>query len=217
MKKIILSLAVISTLTFSATAQENRTMDKSEMKNQKHSGKKHGGEMSELNLTAEQKAKLQASRADFKLKMDAIDNNTSLTEEQKRTQKEALRKEQRAAMESILTPEQKAKMPQSRGQKSGEGNAGREDKMRMKDELGLSNDQADKLKSIHQNTKAEIEAIRSNTSLSADAKKAQIKAIKEKAKADRKTLLTPDQQKKMEQMQMNRKGTGKRGHKTNSK
>ena len=216
MKKLILSLAVISALTINASAQENRSMDKSEMKNHKHGGEK-GGEMSELNLTAEQNVKLQANRADFKLKMDAIDNNTSLTEEQKRTQKEALRKEQRAAMESILTPEQRAKMAQSRGHKGGEGKEGKENKMKMKEELGLSKDQADKLKSIHQTTQTEIEAVKNNNTLSADAKKAQIKAIKEKAKADRKTLLTPDQQKKMEQMQMNRKGAGKRGHKSNSK
>lgn len=207
MKKLILSLAVISALTFSASAQENRSTEKSEMKDHKR-----GDEMKDLNLTTEQKTKLKASRADFKTKMDAIDANTSLSEEQKRTQKEALKKEQRAAMQTILTPEQKAKMAEAKDKKEG-----REDKIKLKEELGLSKEQADKLKALHQSTKAQIDAVNANTNLSETEKKAQIKAIKDKSKAERNAFLTPEQQQKMQEIKKNKKGGGRKGNKPTTK
>lgn len=64
----------------------------------------------ELNLTAEQKAKMQQVRTDFRSKMEAVRNDNSLTQEQKRTQFQALAKAQQEQMKSILTKEQIEKM-----------------------------------------------------------------------------------------------------------
>ena len=204
-------MIVCSAIAFSASAQENRAYDKTEM----HNGKGDGG-MKELNLTDAQKAQMKASREEMRTKMDAIRQNTSLTEDQKKTQMEALRNEQKQKMEAMLTPEQRTKFAELRknkGERSetmgqGEGKGNREDHMKMKEELGLSDDQATKLKALHESTKSQIEAVKNNTTLSEAAKKEQMKAIKENAKAQKKTILTAEQFKKMEEL----KGKGHHGH-----
>ncbi|RYY59197.1 MAG: hypothetical protein EOO12_16460 [Chitinophagaceae bacterium] len=65
--------------------------------------------------------------------------------------------------------------------------------------LNLSADQKTKLKSIHDREKTEMDALRSNTSLSADQRRTQAKAIHEKYGAERKAILTPEQQQKAAQ------------------
>ena len=177
-----------------------------------------GGAMKELNLTDAQKTQMKANHEEMNGKMDKIRQDASLSEDQKKSQMEALRGEQRQKMESILTPEQKTKFEEIRknnpgrqdtsGRKEGkEGREGREGK--MKEKLGLSDDQATQMKSLHQSAKSQIEAIKNNGTLSESAKKDQIKAIKENTKAKRQTILTPDQEKKIEEMKKHGKGHGK--------
>lgn len=64
----------------------------------------------ELNLTPEQKTKLQESRKLNADKVKAIRDNQSLTADQKKAQMQKVREEQSAAAKSILTPEQYSKM-----------------------------------------------------------------------------------------------------------
>lgn len=64
----------------------------------------------ELNLTADQQTRMQQIRTDFRSKMEAVRNNSSLTQEQKRTQFQALAKAQQEQMKSVLTKEQIEKM-----------------------------------------------------------------------------------------------------------
>jgi Spy/CpxP family protein refolding chaperone len=68
----------------------------------------------ELNLTAEQSAKLDASRKKMAEKMESIRNDKSLTEEQQKEKRKELRKEQMENMKSILTEEQLKKMKEGR-------------------------------------------------------------------------------------------------------
>ncbi len=70
----------------------------------------------ELNLTPEQKTKLQESRKVNGDKAKAIRENQSLTADQKKAQMQKIREEQKASMKSILTPEQYSKMESQKGQ-----------------------------------------------------------------------------------------------------
>ena len=211
MKKLFICLIACSTVAFSAMAQETRTYDKNEMHKEKGPG---GGAMKELNLTDAQKIQMKANREEMRAKMDKIRQDATLSEDQKKAKMDALRNEQKQKMESILTPEQKTKFQEIRknnpGRQDTSGRSeGRESKMKMKEELGLSNDQASQLKTLHQSAKSKIEAIKNNSTLTESAKKDQIKAIRESTKTQRKTILTADQEKKMEEMKHHRKGHGK--------
>lgn len=63
--------------------------------------------------------------------------------------------------------------------------------------LGLTSDQIAQLKAARTNTHAAIKAIRSNTSLTPDQKKAQIRDTLKTARAQMRAVLTPDQQTKL--------------------
>ena len=68
----------------------------------------------ELNLTDEQSAKLDANRKAMGDKMKAINENSKLSAEEKKTQMRELRKQQKESLESILTKEQLEKMKEKR-------------------------------------------------------------------------------------------------------
>jgi Spy/CpxP family protein refolding chaperone len=73
----------------------------------------------ELNLTAAQQTKMQQLRTDFRSQMEAVRNNNSLTQEQKRTKFQELAKAQQEQMKSILTKEQIEKMQSLRKERPG--------------------------------------------------------------------------------------------------
>lgn len=77
-------------------------------------GEKFGGDrkedMKDLNLTEAQKQQMKANRESFKAKADAIKNNSSLSDEHKKTQMQALHAEQKESLKSILTAEQLSKI-----------------------------------------------------------------------------------------------------------
>ena len=69
------------------------------------------GEMAKaLGLTDEQKKQMEQLHQDQKARLDALRNDTSLTQDQKREQMRAIRQEAHTRMNSILTPEQQEKM-----------------------------------------------------------------------------------------------------------
>ncbi len=75
----------------------------------------------ELNLTPEQKTKLQESRKVNGEKIKAIRDNQALTAEQKKTELKKVKEDQQASMKSILTTEQYNKMESQKAQfKKGE-------------------------------------------------------------------------------------------------
>ena len=65
--------------------------------------------LKELDLTKEQKIKLKEIRQGNQAAKSAIENNTRLSEEEKKKQIRALQKEQAQKVQTILTEEQKAK------------------------------------------------------------------------------------------------------------
>lgn len=76
--------------------------------------KRHGqdgqGPLASLNLTPDQKAKIDVMHADLKAKMETIRSNAALTPEQKKDQFIALREANKAQFEAILTPDQLAQL-----------------------------------------------------------------------------------------------------------
>ena len=69
--------------------------------------------LKELELTREQKIKLKEIRQSNQSAKAAIENNTGLSEEEKKKQIRTLQKEQAQKVQAILTEEQKAKFKAS--------------------------------------------------------------------------------------------------------
>jgi len=67
-------------------------------------------------------------------------------------------------------------------------------------ELNLSDDQKQQLKPVLQNEFQQLKAVKDDSSLSEDQKRAKVGEIRSNAKSQMSTILTPDQQKKLESM-----------------
>ncbi len=217
MKKIIAFTMILAIAGLSVSAQERR-----EMKGQKHGmhnkmQSQKGDMMKDLNLTDAQKAQLKADRETYKAKMEALRKDENITVKEMKARQKAIQDEQKAKMQALLTPEQKAKMAAERSgmEASRKQMDGKRADM-MKEKLGLSNDQAEKLKAHNQEVHNKIKSIQDNQSLSMEQKKEQIKAVKEASKTQRKSILTDEQIKKMEEMKKDGKGMkGGKGMKPN--
>lgn len=70
--------------------------------------------LEELDLTKEQKGKLKEIRQSGKVAKEAIDNDTQLSDAEKKKQLRNLKMEQAQKVQGILTEEQKAKFKASR-------------------------------------------------------------------------------------------------------
>ena len=82
----------------------------------------------------------------------------------------------------------------------------------MKEKLGLSDAQAEQIKKIHEDARAQMEKLRKDESLSKEDKMAAKKKIHEATKAKVDAVLTPEQRKKAEEFRKE-KGDGPRGEK----
>lgn len=79
---------------------------------------------------------------------------------------------------------------------------------KLYDELGLNQDQKDKLKVLNEDNRTKMQAIRNDNSLSDDQKRAKMEDLRKEQKTKRDAILTPDQIKKWdarnEEMRKNR-------------
>jgi protein CpxP len=91
----------------------------------------------------------------------------------------------------------------------GNGGQGREaDYVKFKTDLGLSDAQVTSWQSLDEKYKPQMQALRSNTSLSEDDKRAQMKQLHAAKDADLKGILTPDQYAKFETLRSQQRGGG---------
>lgn len=116
MKKFFMLLFGAFTLSMAVHAQDTTTIHHHQHSSNSTVQQHHSNDMmQELNLTAEQKTKMQELRAEEKTQIDSI-HKSSASEDEKRTQIRTLRENQRKAMEDLLTPEQKKKWEQMRSE-----------------------------------------------------------------------------------------------------
>jgi Spy/CpxP family protein refolding chaperone len=190
-----------------AVAQTAQTPAQGERQGWKHGGK--GRSLEALNLTSEQKSKLQALQEEQRSKMQALRGNTSLTEDQKKQQMRELRQSNHQQMLSILTPEQQAQMKELHAKHEGrrEGfKAGRGFQA-----LNLSEQQKAQMKPIFESSRQQMQALKADTSLTPEQKREKMKEIRQNQMSQVKSILTPEQQQQLQQMR------GRRGHRGGEK
>src|SRR5215218_3071593 len=215
MKRIISSALVIM-LTIGA-AQAQTTTDKT------HEGhkKEHNKSFNDLNLSADQKARLQSIREDFKKQSADLKNNSSLSAEQKQTRRKELNQQFRSQMETVLTPAQKEQMAKNKaewkGQKKDARKDGKKDGQKenvrgkgmqrgqgFQKELGLTADQQQKMEQMRTDFKNKFSTMRSDNSLTDEQKKAKMQEMRKQQQEQMKSILTPEQIQKMESLRKQR-------------
>ncbi|CAN5870078.1 hypothetical protein BH11BAC4_BH11BAC4_24420 [soil metagenome] len=210
MKKLLSAIA-ISVIALSATAQEKRESPapKEHMGQGMHKKDHHGNNrhmmMKALNFSEAQKSQLKANREAYRTKVDALKKNQNISLKVYNEKKSALDKEQKEKMLSLLTPEQKTKMAEIKAKSEADRVAKTNKRFEtMKSKLSLTDDQASKWQAQDESVQANRKAIMNNESLSRESKRDQMKALKETSQKDRKSILTADQVKKLEDMKKQR-------------
>ena len=221
--KRILTSALVLALTIGAAQAQSSTSDKAkadkkEQKDGKHDKAKGFGD---VNLTEDQKARLQSIRENYKKEAEALRNNTTLTAEQKQVERKKLHEKIRTESASILTPEQKQQMEEMRsergahakgkfdkGDRMSKAHKGDHDKMKAKGEeikkdLNLTADQEAKMKQVRESYKAKFEAL-STEKLTQDERRAKAKELMQAQQEEMKSILTKEQQEKMQSLKKDR-------------
>ena len=108
MKKVILSLVILASITLSANAQKRG-----------HADRKDGLGLpaKELNLSDEQVKEIKSLNSEYKTQIFALRSDSSLTKEQRREKVEELRDGQKLATNKVLTADQQSKLTEMRGRK----------------------------------------------------------------------------------------------------
>ena len=120
MKKLLALSFAAAILTFTASAQTERSTEGKE-KRECHGARNEKGKMlKELYLSKEQKAQFKAQHQDMKAKREALKAQDNLSVKEMREKQQALKAEQKMKMESLLTAEQKTKMAEMKKRKMAE-------------------------------------------------------------------------------------------------
>ena len=168
------------------------------------------GAFQQLNLSAEQQAKLKTLRDDFKQKRDALAAQ-QLTEAERRTQVQALHQQQRTQLETILTPEQKQQLAKFRSEHQGQkGNRqhwnsdNEAHRGALMQELNLSTEQQAKVKEMRNGFKTKADALRNDQSLTQEQRRTKLHELMQQQQAQLKTTLTKEQQEKLKALRQER-------------
>ena len=201
MKKIIVAALATIFIVSIAAAQAPKTRQHgkqgqhhgAQMKHSKHKMGKH------LNLSAEQKTQAKTIHENFRKQVTDLKKNDKITMGEYKKQMASLQKDRKAKMEALLTPEQKAKIAEGKKKMEEHAqvrNAARLEKMKIN--LGLKEEQVSKIKQQQESFKNKAKAIRDNESLSHEQKKEQMKSLAKERKESFKSILTKEQQEKLE-------------------
>ena len=214
MKRIITSALVIM-LTIGA-AQAQTAPDK----RQGHK-KEHKMAFDNLNLSGDQKARLQSIREDFKKQSADLKNNTQLSAEEKKNQRKALQEQFRTQSAAVLTPAQKDQIAKMKAEwkeknknekrdwkKDGQASVGKSKGMNrgqgFQKELGLTTDQQQKMEQVRNDFRTKFTSLRSDNTLTQEQKKEKMRELRQQQQEQMKSILTPDQIQKMESTRQHR-------------
>ena len=213
MKKVILVAVAGLFLTASSNAQREMPHHQHMQSDSAHHFQR-GKMMQDLNLTAEQQTQMKTLHEDMMQQRNAIQNDASLSADQKKDKMKELRQTQMQKMNAILTPDQQAKMKTFR--KEGKQNHQmRKGSPQMMQQLDLTADQQTQMKALHETMQQQRNAIKNDASLSADQKKDKMKELHQTQMEKVNTILTPEQQAKMKAFREQRKQNHKM-HKSES-
>ena len=164
-------------------------------------GERHGGfgGFGQLNLTEDQKTRLHTLMQNERQQIDAIRQDTTLTDAQKREKIGQIHKDMRTQFSSILTPEQQQQLAQGRRGHRGDPLSA----------LNLTEQQKAAVKPIFESAHNSMRSVMQDTTLTPEQKHEKMKQIQEQTHSQLATILTPEQ---LQQLQhFGPRGFGRRG------
>ena len=151
------------------------------------------GTAQELNLTDEQKQKLQTIVRERMEKLRGLRQDNSLTREEKMEKFKAAREEITAEVKKVLTPEQFEKWKAKQGlaaESPGKPAARLQESIQA---LNLTDEQKEQLKPIYQEQMEKLRELRQNESLSMAEKLEKLKAVRQEVGPKLKKVLDAEQ------------------------
>lgn len=193
MKKILFSLLV---LVMAVAVQAQDVKHDGHQKMKRH----HDAMAEKLKLTDDQKAKIKTINEEFRTQMAELKKNENITVKEWKSRKEALHKAHQEKMKGVLTDDQKAQLEKMKTERKAMHEADDKARMeKMKIRLGLTDEQAAKMKQNRTEMAEKMKTIRENKSLDATQKKEKMKELMKEQKEKMKTILTEEQLKKLEE------------------
>ncbi len=141
-----------------------------------------------LNLTPDQQAKLKPIFQQQRQQVQAIRRDQNLTPREKQSKIRALRQDTQAQVNALLTPDQQQRL------------AGIQARRHPLQALNLTPDQQAKLKPLFQQQRQQVQAVRRDPDLTPRQKRAKVREIRQNAQAEVRSLLTPEQQQRLQQL-----------------
>lgn len=158
-----------------------------------------------LKLSEDQQQKAKALNEQFRKNMMDLRKNEDITVREWKNQMQSFHKKHREDMQALLSKEQKMqieKMKLERKQMREIDAKARMEKMKI--HLGLSNEQADKLKNQRAELMQQMKALHENQSLDQEKKREEMRTLMQKQREEMKSILTEEQLNKMKEMRKHR-------------
>jgi Spy/CpxP family protein refolding chaperone len=147
----------------------------------------------ELNLTDEQKGKLQAVIREQMAKLRGLRQDTSLSAEDKREKIRAIREEVTAEVKKVLTPEQFEKWKAKQGQSATPGGGPAARLQEAIKGLNLTDEQKEQLKPIYQEQMDKLRELQQDSSLSMPQKLEKLKDMHKEIAPKLKKVMNAEQ------------------------
>jgi Spy/CpxP family protein refolding chaperone len=175
-------------------------------------GGKMGRHGEGIRYTPEQRRQIMAINKEYHQKAADLFTKDNSTLKEYKAGLIALQKEKKAKMEALVTPEQKEQLARRRKMAAENAQVMAAARMeRLKLRLNLSDDQVSKIKAGQENLHNQVKAIHENDNLLPQQKMEQMKGLMAKRKDIFKSVLTPEQLSKFEQMEQHHRGPGRPG------
>lgn len=206
MKRIIIA-ALSTVLIIGTAAAQDQNVQHGRKQHGQHMKHRNGKFAHHLNLSEEQKKQARTIGENYQKQASALKKNDKLTMGEYKQQMAALQKDRKQQFDNLLTAEQKAKIAE--GKKKREEHAqvrGAARLEKMKINLGLKDEQVAKIKKQQEGFRSKAKAIHENGDLSDEQKKEQMKALAKENKESFRSVLTKEQQEKLENRKKDFKG-----------
>lgn len=154
-----------------------------------------------IHYTPEQRKQVMAINTEYRKKSADLFKKDNITLREYKAGLVALQKEKKGKLEALLTQKQKDQLAASRKRATENAQVMAAARMeRLKIRLNLSDDQVAKLKTGQENFRAQIKSIHENTDLLPQQKMEQLKDLSAKRQDNFKSVLTPEQLSKLQEM-----------------
>ena len=202
-KILATTLLAVCVLATGSIAQQSKVIRGNKSQANQSQGQCQGKgqcKMNQLGLSQDQKTQIQSIVKKFHEDVKGI-RQSNATKEEKKNQITALRESAAGAINAILTPEQQAKANQTGLIDKILGTHPLMQKMlEIFSQLNLTDAQKAQIQTIMQSTREKVKAVREDSSLTPDAKKTQITALRKDSRQQINALLTPEQQQKLKDL-----------------